>query len=98
MRPVKRMIGIASLAVLLTVASSRASLATTTEVSAVELDRSSTVQVQRSSPSGQAQSYQEREARHPEAADFHGGDSVGIYIGGSAGLLVVVLLVILLLR
>lgn len=42
--------------------------------------------------------YAQREAQHPEAADFRGGDSLGIYIGGSAGLVIVVLLVLLLLR
>jgi hypothetical protein len=42
--------------------------------------------------------YAAREARAPQAAKFKGGDSVGIYLGGStvAVILLVVLLVILL--
>ncbi len=46
----------------------------------------------------QTRSYREREARNPALADFRGGEGVGIYIGGSAGLLIVVLLLILVLR
>jgi hypothetical protein len=42
--------------------------------------------------------YAQREAQHPQSAAFRGGDSLGIYIGGSAGLVIVVLLVLLLLR
>ncbi len=42
--------------------------------------------------------YARREAEHPQAAQFRGGDSFGVYIGGSAGLVIVVLLVLLLLR
>jgi len=45
-----------------------------------------------------SQAYAQRETLHPEAAEFRGGDSLGIYIGGSAGLVIVVLLVLLLLR
>ncbi len=42
--------------------------------------------------------YARREVQHPETAEFRGGDSFGLYIGGSAGLVIVVLLVLLLLR
>jgi hypothetical protein len=43
-------------------------------------------------------SYAEREAQQPQVADFEGGESYGIYIGGSAVAVVlfVVLLVVLL--
>ncbi len=41
--------------------------------------------------------YSKREARHPDAAQFRGGDGFGVYVGGSAGLVVVLLLVLLLL-
>jgi hypothetical protein len=43
-------------------------------------------------------SYAEREAQRPQTADFKGGESYGIYIGGSAVAVVlfVVLLVVLL--
>ena len=42
--------------------------------------------------------YAEREAQQPQAADFKGGESVSVYIGGSAVAVVlfVVLLVVLL--
>lgn len=49
-------------------------------------------------PDERTQGYREREAQNPQSASFRGGDGAGIYIGGSAGLLIVVLLVILLLR
>ena len=44
------------------------------------------------------QSYAQREARNPSAGNFEGGESVGIYIGGSAVavVLAIVLLVVLL--
>jgi hypothetical protein len=43
-------------------------------------------------------SYAEREAQHPQTANFEGGEGYGIYIGGSAVAVVlfVVLLVVLL--
>jgi hypothetical protein len=43
-------------------------------------------------------SYAEREAQQPQTADFKGGESVSVYIGGSAVAIVlfVVLLVVLL--
>ena len=46
----------------------------------------------------QDQRYAEREKRDPSVADFRGGDSVGIYIGGSAGLIIVLLLILIILR
>ena len=47
---------------------------------------------------GRDSEYAARQARAPQAAKFKGGDSVGIYLGGStvAVILLVVLLVILL--
>lgn len=50
-----------------------------------------------SSSDERTKSYREREIQNPQAANFRGGDA-GIYIGGTAGLLIVVLLVVLLLR
>jgi hypothetical protein len=97
MRPVKRIVGIASLTLLLTMGGARLSRATTAETSVAERGYRSAVQVPPSRDGEQTLSYQEREARHSEAADFRGGDA-GIYIGGSAGVLVVVLLIILILR
>jgi hypothetical protein len=98
MKPAKQTVGIAIVALLFSVGESRLSQAATAESSILESQRSPSSEVQRLTGETQTRSYQEREARHPEVADFRGGDSIGIYIGGSAGLLVVVLLVLLLLR
>lgn len=42
--------------------------------------------------------YAQREARHPEAAQFRGGDGFGIYISSGAAVVIVVVLLILFLR
>jgi hypothetical protein len=98
MKPANRMSGIAFLTLLLMLGGSRWTQAKATEVAGAEVETSTAIQGQPSFEQRPARSYQERETRYPEAANFRGGDSIGIYIGGSAGLLVVVLLVLLLLR